>query len=482
MNLENLSPERLWYYFAQLCKIPRPSKHEGQVVAFIEDFAKQNNLAYEKDEVGNVVIRKGASPGMENKPVVVLQSHVDMVPQKNNDKKHDFTKDPIKPVVENGWVRADKTTLGADNGIGVAAMLSVLEDKNIKHGPLEALFTIDEETGMTGAFSLKENFVKGRVLLNLDSEEDGVICVGCAGGLDGNVQFHYIEELVPKYADAFQLEIKGLVGGHSGVDIHKERGNAIKILNRFLWYASKSFGLRLSLIEGGSLRNAIPREARAVFTIDNGVVNDFKEFVNTERKIVIDEFIHNEPDLQVVLSPTEQPFTLIQENVQHSLLNALYACPNGVIRMSSAMPGVVETSTNLAKIAMQNGVIEIQCLLRSAIESAKNNVANMIDSVFTLAGADVSFDGEYPGWKPDPGSQILKTTVGVFKELNGTEPEVEVIHAGLECGIIGARYPGMDMVSFGPTITGAHSPDEKVEIKSVEKFWSSLVNILMKVN
>lgn len=481
-TITQLNPKRLWYLFNQLCEIPRPSKHEQQVVAFIEDFAKKQGLDYKKDKEGNVIIRKPATENMEGKPTVVLQSHVDMVPQKNNDKKHDFLTDPITPVVDGEWVRADKTTLGADNGIGVAAMLAVLEDKTLTHGPVEALFTTDEETGMTGAFALSENFVNGKVLLNLDSEEDGVVCLGCAGGIDANIAFHYIEDHVPEKSVAYTVTVKGLAGGHSGIDIHKERGNAIKILNRILWHASKDYGLRLASLEGGSLRNAIPREAQAIVVVNEGIKDEFKNFVSNKVDIIKKEMEFNEPDMVIGLIESEQPYTLICEDIHHKLLNALYACPNGVIRMSKTMPGIVETSTNLAHISMKEGVIEIQCLLRSAVDSAKRNLANMIDSVFTLAGADVSFDGEYPGWKPDHQSNILKTVQKVFKEQNGKEAVIEVIHAGLECGIIGAKYPGMEMISFGPTISGAHSPDEKVQVPSVEKFWNILLGILASIN
>jgi len=481
-EIESLQPERLWYYFARLCKIPRPSKHEKAVVEYIENFAKQNGLDYSKDQIGNIAVRKSGSNGKENAPIIVLQSHVDMVPQKNNDKKHDFTKDPIIPVIDGEWVKADKTTLGADNGIGVAAMLAILENNNLNIGPVEALFTIDEETGMTGAFNLTDNFVKGKIMLNLDSEEDNIIFVGCAGGLDANIKFHYLEEAVPENSSCFEIIVKGLTGGHSGIDIHKERGNSIKILNRILWHATKNFGLRLSSFEGGSLRNAIPREAKAVFTIDQSTEADFKEFFNEKVKVIKKEFQQNEPTLEIILYETDQPYTLLCEDVQHNLLNAIYACPNGVMRMSPTIPEVVETSNNLAIISMKDGVITIQCLLRSSVESSKQNLSNMIDSVFTLAGADVSFEGEYPGWNPDPNSKILKIASNVFHEVNNKKTEVEVIHAGLECGIIGAKYPGMDMISFGPTIIGAHSPDEKVYIPAVEKFWKTLLRILEKVS
>ena len=480
-GIQNLKPERLWYYFSKLCEIPRPSKHEKKVIDYIENFAVQNGLDYKIDQTNNIIIKKPAKDGNEDKPIVVLQSHVDMVPQKNNDKKHDFLKDPIIPVIDGEWIRADKTTLGADNGIGVAAMMAILESDTISHGPIEALFTIDEETGMTGAFYLEDNFVEGRILLNLDSEEDETICIGCAGGMDANIKFHYIEEAIPENSCAFEIIVKGLKGGHSGIDINKERGNAIKILNRILWHASKNFGLRLSNIEGGSLRNAIPRESKAVFIIDKEAEDDFKLFFDDKVKTIQSEFEFNDPGLEILLNETDQPYTLINANIQHKLINAIYACPNGVIQMSQNMPGVVETSTNLASISMNNGEIIIQCLLRSAIDSAKRSLANMMDSVFTLAGADISFEGEYPGWKPVPDSEILKITSEVFRKENGKDPEIEVIHAGLECGIIGAKYSGIQMVSFGPSITGAHSPDEKVHINSVLKFWNVLVKILESI-
>jgi dipeptidase D len=480
-NILSLKPESLWYQFARLCEIPRPSKKETQVLAYIENVAKTLGLPYKKDQVGNIVISKPATKGKEHVKTLILQSHVDMVPQKNNDKVHDFSKDPIIPMVDGDWVKADKTTLGADNGIGAAAMLAILENKELEHGPIEALFTIDEETGMTGAFNLSEGFLNGRMMLNLDSEEDGVICLGCAGGLDANIKFHYIEEAVPGHSIAYELTVKGLKGGHSGIDIHKGLGNAIKILNRLLWQASKDFGIRLASMKGGSLRNAIPREASAIITMDQGMQSEFEKDFADKVAGIKNEFLANEPGLTILLEPTEQPYTLIYEDVQHKLLNAIYACPNGVIGMDKKIPGVVETSTNLAFVGMENGELMVQCLLRSSVDTAKWDLANMVDSVFNLAGADVSFEGEYPGWEPDFDSQLLKTVQSVFKNQKGSEAETEVIHAGLECGIIGAKYPGMQMVSCGPTIHGAHSPDERVHIQSVANFWDLLVNVLKSI-
>ena len=480
-EIENLAPELLWKHFSKLCEIPRPSKYEDKVVEYIEGFARENKLDYSRDSVGNIIIRKSASSGMEKSPIVVLQSHVDMVPQKNNDKNHDFLVDPITPVIDGDWVRADKTTLGADNGIGVASMLAILESDNIKHGPVEALFTIDEETGMTGAFELSDDFVKGRILLNLDTEDENEICIGCAGGMDTNIKFHYLEEPVPNNMSSYEIVIKGLQGGHSGIDIHLERGNAIKILTRILWQASKIYGLRLSYIEGGNMRNAIPRESKAVVVVEEAAKNDFITFFKEKENLIKTELKLNEPALEISITETEQPYTLLCSDIQHKLLNALYACPNGVIRMSKAMPGVVETSTNLAIVHMEDGIISVNCLLRSAINSAKRNLGNMIDSVFTLAGADVSFEGEYPGWTPDTKSSTLNIASTIYSKMFGKQPEIVVVHAGLECGIIGAKYSGIDMISFGPTIKNAHSPDEKVNIKSVGNYWNFLLEVLKNI-
>ncbi|HTX87843.1 MAG TPA: aminoacyl-histidine dipeptidase, partial [Bacteroidales bacterium] len=433
------------------------------------------------DEVGNVIIRKPATRGMENRKGVVLQGHLDMVPQKNSDKVHDFEKDPIDAFVDGEWVKARGTTLGADNGMGVAAALSVLESKDLTHGPVEALFTIDEETGMTGAFGLKAGLLHGDILMNLDSEDEGELYIGCAGGTNANMIFKYTEVQVPAGVSGFKVNVTGLKGGHSGVDIHLGRGNSNKVLNRFLWHAAEKHGLRLAAIDGGSLRNAIPRESFAWVTVPDKMKEDFIRCIGEFSETVRKELSAVEPDLKMEAVPAELPKKLIDEKTQHNLFNAIYGCPNAVIRMSNEMPGLVETSTNLAIVKSENGTIRVHCLLRSSVDSAKTDLEHMIRSVFTLAGAEVGFDGQYPGWKPNPDSPILKTMQEIYKKKFGKVPEIKAIHAGLECGLLGGVYPAWDMISFGPTIRYPHSPDEKVNIETVKKFWDYLVETLANI-
>lgn len=477
-NLLTLKPQSLWKYFYELTQIPRPSKHEEKVRQYVVAFGKEHGLETIVDEVGNVIICKPATPGMENRKGVILQSHLDMVPQKNEDTSHNFEKDPLKPYVDGDWVKAEGTTLGADNGIGVAAALSVLAAKDLKHGPVEALFTIDEETGMTGAFGLRAGLLKGDILLNMDSEDEGELYIGCAGGTNANARFSYQEVPAPAGIATFRLTVKGLKGGHSGLDIPLGRGNSNKILNRLLWVAERKFGLRLSNITGGSLRNAIPRESFAVVGIPVARKEDFLAYAKELTAIVSKELSAVEPDLTILLDPVATPLAWIDEKTQHNLLNAIYSCPNGVIRMSNEMPGLVETSTNLAIVKSENGEVLIQCLLRSSVDSAKSDLEQMIQSVFELAGASIIFDGQYQGWKPNPGSDILKAMQDVYQKKFGKIPEIRAIHAGLECGILGGAYPNWDMISFGPTIRFPHSPDEKVNIATVEKFWDFLVETL----
>jgi len=477
-DILNLKPASLWKNFYSLTQIPRPSKKEEQVRNFIVKFGKDLGLETIVDEVGNVIIRKPATPGMENRRGVILQSHLDMVPQKNSGTQHDFEKDPIDAWVDGEWVKARGTTLGADNGMGVAATLAVLESKDIAHGLVEALFTIDEETGMTGAFGLKPGIFKGDILLNLDSEDEGELYIGCAGGTNANIKFTYKETPVPAGMIAFKVSVTGLKGGHSGVDIHLGRGNSNKILNRFLWNAARNLGLRLAAIDGGSLRNAIPRESFAVVAIPEGKKDEFMKSLAKEQEMVRKELSAVEPDLKMEAVAAEMPKTLIDENIQTHLFNAVYGCPNGVMRMSNEMSGLVETSTNLAIIKAEKGEITIMCLLRSSVDSAKTDLEQMMRSVFELAGATVVFDGQYPGWKPNPASPILKTMQEIYQNKWGKIPEIRAIHAGLECGLLGGVYPNWDMISFGPTIRYPHSPDEKVNIETVEKFWDYLVETL----
>ncbi|MCX6241307.1 MAG: aminoacyl-histidine dipeptidase [Bacteroidetes bacterium] len=480
-DILNLKPALLWKNFYNLTQIPRPSKHEDKVQDFLVQFGKNLGLETIKDEVGNVIIRKPATPGMENRKGVVLQGHMDMVPQKNNDTQHDFEKDPIVTYIDNGWVKARGTTLGADNGLGVAAAMAVLESKDIQHGPVEAFITTDEETGMTGAMGIKPGVLKGDILLNLDTEEEGELYIGCAGGTNGNFSFTFKPAGVPAAVEAFRLTITGLKGGHSGVDIHLERGNSIKVLTRVLWEGSKHFGLRLASLEGGSLRNAIPREGSALIVIPVEFKDAFIAAVADLEKIIRKELSAVEPTMKIFLTPAQKPDSLIDEVSQRNIINALYACPNGVIRMSNEMPGLVETSINIGVLKTENNMVLGQTLLRSSVDSAKLDLQNMVDAVFTMAGADITMDGEYPGWKPDPDSAILKLMLDLYKKMFGKEPMVKAIHAGLECGILGGPYPNWDMISVGPTIVSPHSPDEKTEIESVRKFWDYLVETLKNI-
>jgi dipeptidase D len=477
----NLEPKALWKNFYSLTQIPRPSKKEVKVQEFAVNFGKSLGLETILDEVGNVIIRKPATPGMENRKGVVLQGHLDMVPQKNSDTPHDFEKDPIDAWIDGEWVKAKGTTLGADNGMGVAAALAILESKDIPHGPVEALFTCDEETGMTGAFGLKAGVLKGDILMNLDSEDEGELYIGCAGGTNANIKFTYTEVPVNPDSVAFKISVTGLKGGHSGVDIHLGRGNSNKVLFRFLWHAARKHGLRISSVDGGSLRNAIPRESFAIVTVPTGMKDDFLKCLPGFAETIRKELSAVEPDLKLAPAQVDLPKTLIDEKTQRNLFNAIYGCPNGVIRMSNEMPGLVETSTNLAIVKSENGIIRVHCLLRSSVDSAKQDLEHMMQSVFELAGAEVVFDGQYPGWKPNPDSPILKKMQDIYQNKYGKIPEIKAIHAGLECGLLGGVYAHWDMISFGPTIRYPHSPDEKVNIATVQKFWDFLVETLKEV-
>ena len=483
MNKEifNLEPKQVWQHFYSLTQIPRPSKKEEKIQKFIIDFGHKLGLETIVDEVGNVIIRKPATKGMENRKGVVLQGHLDMVPQKNSDKAHDFEKDPIEAYVDGDWVTANGTTLGADNGMGVAAAMAVLQSSDLQHGPIEALFTCDEETGMTGAFGLKAGVMKGDILLNMDSEDEGELYVGCAGGTNANAKFTYTETSVPAGQKAFKLSITGLKGGHSGLEIILGRGNSNKLMNRFLKHSALKHKLRLSWIDGGSLRNAIPRESFAIVTIPASEEDHFVKCLGKYYETFLHELSGVETDLKFTCESTTLPASLIDEDTQKRLFNAIYACPNGVIRMSDAMPGLVETSTNLSSVKSGDGEIKIQCLLRSSVDSSKEELGEMVRAVFELAGAEIDLDGTYPGWKPNMDSPILKTMQDVYKKLYGKIPEIKAIHAGLECGLLGGVYPNWDMISFGPTIRYPHSPDEKVLIASVDKFWKFLVETLKAV-
>ncbi len=483
MNKEifKLEPQRVWKHFHSLTQIPRPSKSERAVIDFVVKFGKNLGLETMVDEVGNVIIRKPATPGMENRKGVVLQGHLDMVPQKNSDKVHDFEKDPIEAFVDGEWVTANGTTLGADNGIGVAAAMAVLEANDLQHGPIEALFTIDEETGMTGAFGLKPGLLKGDILINMDSEDEGELYVGCAGGLDANIEFTAKIEQTPSGMVAYKLSISGLKGGHSGIDINLGRGNSIKLLFRFLYYAEKEFGLRVASIDGGSLRNAIPREAFAEVLVPASKSNDFERAVKNYESIYKAEFALTEPSLSITFVKTANLSKVLDKETQSRVIRAFFGCPNGVIRLSDSIPGLVETSNNLARVYTDGEKVKGQCLLRSSVDSAKDALAQKMAAIFELANAKIQFTGGYPGWKPNPNSAILKVMQDVYKKKFGKIPEIKAIHAGLECGLLGGVYPSWDMISFGPTIRHPHSPDEKVHIESVQKFWAFLVETLKNI-
>ncbi|MCW3785902.1 aminoacyl-histidine dipeptidase [Plebeiibacterium sediminum] len=480
-EISKLQPTALWENFYALTQIPRPSKKEQQAAKFVEDFGKKLGLETIVDKVGNVIIKKPATPGMENKKTIVLQGHVDMVPQKNSDKQHDFEKDPIETYIEDGWVKANGTTLGADNGIGVAAAMGILQSTDIPHGPIEALFTIDEETGMTGAFGLESGLLDADILLNMDSEDEGELYVGCAGGSNANMIFSYQEVTPEVNTVAFKISLTGLKGGHSGMDIILGRGNANKLMFRLLKEVIAAYGVRLASIDGGSLRNAIPREAFAIVTVPANNVVEFTETVEEFAAIYQSELAATEPNLSLIAEQCDTPASLMDELAQDDLVNAIQACPNGVIRMSDTMPGLVETSLNLAIVKSENGTTKVMCLIRGSVDSAKDDVESTLESLFRLAGADVEFSGQYPGWKPNPDSEILHVMKDVYNKEFGKIPEIKGIHAGLECGILGAVYPEWDMISFGPTIRFPHSPDEKVNIETVEKFWKFLVETLKNV-
>jgi dipeptidase D len=480
-NIETLSPSGLWKNFKNITQIPRPSKKEARMVEFVKKFGENLGLDTYTDPVGNVVIRKPATAGMEDLKGVIFQAHLDMVPQKNSDKQHDFEKDPIEAYIDGEWVKADGTTLGADNGIGVAAMLAMLESKELKHGPVECLFTIDEETGMTGAFELKPGILKGDILLNLDSEDEGELYIGCAGGVDGNIEFDYIADKIPSGYVPYLINISGMKGGHSGIDIILGRGNSNLVLFRFLWKAAQETGIRLCEAEGGNMRNAIPREAHATVLVPEGREKAFIKLANEYTSMVKSELKATEPDMKLECVKTDLPGRVMQADLQKRLIASVYSCPNGVIRMADGIPGLVETSTNLAIVKTEGNKIYVRCLLRSSVNTAKDNLADTMKAIFELAGAQVSFSGSYPGWKPNMDSSIMKTMNKVYHHKFGKELEIKAIHAGLECGIIGGAYPNLDMVSFGPTIRHPHSPDEKVNIATVQKFWDFLTETLLNI-
>lgn len=476
----DLEPKHLWKHFYALTQVPRPSKHEDKIQHFMYEFGKGLGLETLKDETGNIIVRKAATPGMENRKGVVLQAHLDMVPQKNAGVAHDFEKDPIQTYIKDGWVHAKDTTLGADNGMGVAAIMSVLAADNLEHGSIEALFTCDEETGMTGAQELKSGILKGDILMNLDSEDEGELYVGCAGGIDVEIEVPYATENCPDAMKGYELHVKGLKGGHSGMDIHLGKANANKLLVAFLQKYT-NLGIRISEAEGGSLRNAIPREAHAFIALANDKVAEFEAAVKEYETAMQKEYKDIEPDLTVSIKSVGTPQTVIESQKAAEMIAALVACPNGVERMSKDMEGLTETSNNMARIEFRNGKLLVQCLTRSSDDEQKHNLVQKIAGAFSDVKADVATFGAYPGWQPNMDSAILKTMQEVYRNYFGRTPEIKAVHAGLECGLLGAVYPNWDMISFGPTIRNPHSPNERVNIETVAKFWEFLAASLKAI-
>ncbi len=480
-EIRNLEPKALWNKFADLNAVPRPSKKEDRVIEFMKNFGNSLGLETFEDEIRNVIIRKPATAGMENRKTIVLQGHLDMVHQKNADTVFDFDTQGIEMYVDGDWVRARGTTLGADNGLGVAMIMAILESKTIKHPAIEALFTIDEETGMTGALNLKVGILKGEILLNLDTEEDDEIDIGCAGGIDVTATRSYHEEETPEDSVGYTITVKGLNGGHSGMDIHKGLGNANKIMNRLLFDAFENFGLQVSEINGGSLRNAIPRESVAKVIVagmyDEAYIFDMQEIINDIKT----EFKTTEPNLTIEIEKCDLPEKVMDLGVQEGIIRSIYAAHNGVYRMSADMEDLVETSNNVARVIIKDGEIAIGCLTRSSVETSKFDLANALRSAFELCGCEVNLSGSYPGWAPNVKSEILDLLVKIYEKQNNEKPKVVACHAGLECGILGTNYPEMDMISFGPTIQGAHSPDERASIQSSQKFWKFVLEILENI-
>lgn len=478
MILDKLNPQIVWKNFYALTQIPRPSKHEEKVIKYLKEFGENLGLETIQDEVGNIIIRKPATAGMENRMGIILQGHVDMVPQNNNDTPHDWLKDPITPRIVGEWLYATGTTLGADNGLGCAVAMAVLESKDLVHGPVEALFTIDEETGMTGANALKPGILKGDILINLDSETEGELYVGCAGGLDTNVTFEYKEEDIPAGYETLAVVIKGLKGGHSGMEINTGRANSNKLMVRILLPLMTELDARLVSIEGGNMRNAIPREAHAVVALPAANVAKAKEIVANLTAAIKAEYESVEPDTNIYVEAASAEKVMDKETALN-VVRAVCACPNGVDRMSLEMEGLVETSNNLAIVKSENGKVAIKTLMRASIDTAKEALRDSIKSTFELAGAEVVFSGGYSGWKPNMKSPILKAMKETYKELYNKEAKVMAIHAGLECGILSGAYPHWDMISCGPTICSPHSPEERVEIASVDKWWN-FVKVTLK--
>jgi dipeptidase D len=480
-EIVNLQPTELWENFYNITQIPRPSKNEMKAANYVKSFGESLGLESLMDETGSVIIRKPATPGFEDREGIILQGHIDMVPQKNSHIQFDFDTDPIDAYIDGEWVTARDTTLGADNGIGVAAAMAILQSKTLQHGPLEVLVTIDEETGMTGAIGLKKGVLNGDILINLDTENDEEISIGCAGGINVNAVWNFTDDTNDLEGKVYKISITGLKGGHSGLDIHLGRGNACKIMGRMLKKLVSGYGARLASIDCGNMRNAIPREGFSVIVLPDEKVEAFLKFIDEIGKVIFKELGVTEPNLKIEASEVEQPTTLIPEMIQDDIINAICAARNGIMRLSDTMPGVVETSNNLSIVKSSPGKIEVMCLTRSFIDSARDSIASSLESCFWLAGGSVSISGGYPGWKPNPSSEILSITKEIYKKIHGVYPKEVAMHAGLECGILAETYPDWDIISMGPTIQSPHSPDERVNIKSVEGFYKFLVEILENV-
>ena len=482
MNITELKPQIVWKFFHQITQVPRPSKKEGKIIEYLKSFAQEYNIPIKVDEAGNILMSKPATPGKENLPTVILQSHMDMVCEKNNDTVHDFENDPIETIVDGEWLRAKGTTLGADNGIGMAAELALLASNDIEHGPIECLFTVDEETGLTGAKALKEGFMTGDILLNLDSEDEGEIFMGCAGGKDTQAIFHYEPQPTDANLVYLSINIKGLNGGHSGGEIHKGLGNANKILVRYLYLLGAQIDYTLCSINGGNLRNAIAREAQAIIGVASKDKETARILLNHFTADIENELKHVDPNVRILMESTEQPETSINEECKNRLIWSLHACPHGVMGMSHDIEGLVETSTNLASVKMgPNNTIIVGTSQRSSIESCKNMIANQVASTFKLAGAEVKHGDGYPGWAPNPNSKILKVAQDTYKKLFNKEAKIMAIHAGLECGLFLEKYPHLDMISFGPTLRDVHSPNERIKIDTVDLWWSHLLELLKSI-
>lgn len=480
-EIRNIAPKTVWNHFSDLNAVPRPSKKEEKIIQFMVDFGSRLQLDTSVDKVGNVIIKKPASPGMEDRKTIVMQGHLDMVHQKNAETTFDFEKEGINMFVDGDWVKAKGTTLGADNGLGVAAIMAVLSSTTIEHPAIEALFTIDEETGMTGAMGLQPNVLKGEILLNLDTEEDDEIGIGCAGGIDITATKKYIQDPLPKNTTAFNITVNGLQGGHSGMDIIKGLGNANKIMNRLLFDGFTNYGLRIAKLNGGGLRNAIPRESFATIVVDKDSESSFLSNTKSLVENIKNEYASLEKELNIEIKATDSPAKVIDIDAQEKLIKAIYTTLNGVYRMSPDVEGLVETSNNIAKVAADNGNIQLLCLTRSSSESNKWDLANAIKSGFELANFNVLFSGTYPGWLPNKNSSILQVVENTYVSLFKEKPNVAACHAGLECGILGKNYPNMEMISFGPNIKGAHSPDERAQISSTQKFWKLLLEVLKNI-